>query len=73
MLLSNTCRKTPRLNIDVGFTPVASSAVTKDICIVGAGPGGLSVLKIIKDTPQFKNGKWTVTAYEAREDIGGIW
>ena len=37
------------------------------------GPVGLGALKIVKDAPQFKEGKWKVTAYEAREKIGGIW
>ena len=37
------------------------------------GPVGLGALKIVKDAPQFKEGKWKVIAYEAREKIGGIW
>ena len=37
------------------------------------GPVGLGALKVVKDAPQFKEGKWKVTAYEAREKIGGIW
>ena len=37
------------------------------------GPVGLGALKIVKDASQFKEGKWKVTAYEAREKIGGIW
>ncbi|KAJ8522333.1 hypothetical protein ONZ45_g1112 [Pleurotus djamor] len=45
----------------------------KRICIIGAGAGGLAVLKAILDTPQHKSGSWDVTVYEARDDIGGIW
>ncbi|KAI0819405.1 FAD/NAD-P-binding domain-containing protein, partial [Trametes gibbosa] len=45
----------------------------RNICVVGAGPGGLAAVKIIKDSPQFKAGEWTVTAFEARDSIGGIW
>ncbi|PIL23504.1 hypothetical protein GSI_14816 [Ganoderma sinense ZZ0214-1] len=45
----------------------------KHICIIGAGPTGLGALKIVKDAPQFKEGRWKVTAFEAREKIGGIW
>ncbi|CDO70501.1 hypothetical protein BN946_scf184569.g44 [Trametes cinnabarina] len=45
----------------------------RNICVVGAGPAGLAAVKIIKDSQQFKDGLWTVTAFEARNDIGGIW
>ncbi|KAM6503609.1 FAD/NAD-P-binding domain containing protein [Amanita muscaria] len=45
----------------------------KRICIIGAGPSGLAVLKIIKDTQQYKSGLWEPVAFEARENIGGIW
>ncbi|KAI0739091.1 FAD/NAD(P)-binding domain-containing protein [Daedaleopsis nitida] len=43
------------------------------ICVVGGGPSGLAALKIIKDSIQFKCGCWTVTAFEARPQVGGIW
>lgn len=43
------------------------------ICIIGAGAGGLAALKIIRDTPQHKSGEWYAVAYEAREEVGGIW
>ena len=45
----------------------------KHICIIGVGPVGLGALKVVKDSPQFKSGLWTVTAFEARDKIGGIW
>lgn len=45
----------------------------KHICVIGVGPTGLGALKIVKDAPQFKEGRWKVTAFEAREKIGGIW
>ncbi|KAI0326138.1 FAD/NAD(P)-binding domain-containing protein [Cubamyces sp. BRFM 1775] len=45
----------------------------KHICVVGAGPVGLGAVKIVKDAPEFKEGKWTVTAFEARDNLGGIW
>ncbi|KAI0349704.1 FAD/NAD(P)-binding domain-containing protein [Trametes cingulata] len=45
----------------------------KRICVIGAGPTGLGAVKIIKDSPEFRAGKWTVTAFEARDKIGGIW
>ncbi|OBZ67590.1 Thiol-specific monooxygenase [Grifola frondosa] len=50
-----------------------AAAGVKQICIIGAGPGGLGALKVIADTPQFKEGLWKVTAFEARDKIGGIW
>ncbi|KAL7277351.1 hypothetical protein ACG7TL_009210 [Trametes sanguinea] len=45
----------------------------RNICVIGAGPAGLAAVKIIKDSQQYKDGLWTVTALEARDDIGGIW
>ncbi|KAH9855321.1 FAD/NAD-P-binding domain-containing protein [Lenzites betulinus] len=45
----------------------------RNICVIGAGPGGLAAVKIIKDSPQYKAGQWTVTAFEARDSVGGIW
>ncbi|TBU26980.1 FAD/NAD(P)-binding domain-containing protein [Dichomitus squalens] len=58
-----------------GTAPAApeSESSTKHICIIGVGPVGLGALKIVKDSPQFKEGKWKVTAFEVREKIGGIW
>ncbi|KAH9939545.1 FAD/NAD-P-binding domain-containing protein [Amylocystis lapponica] len=45
----------------------------KNICVIGAGPSGLAALKIIADTPQYKAGLWHPTAFERREEVGGIW
>ena len=53
--------------------PEAIDELTKRICIVGVGPVGLGALKVVKDAPQFKDGLWQVTAFEARDKIGGIW
>ena len=50
-----------------------SAGEIKHICVVGAGPVGLGAIKIVKDAPEFKEGKWTVTAFEARDNLGGIW
>ncbi|KAF9019696.1 FAD/NAD(P)-binding domain-containing protein [Hymenopellis radicata] len=45
----------------------------KSICIVGGGPAGLAALKTICDTREFLAGQWTVSLYEARDKVGGIW
>ncbi|TFK73464.1 FAD/NAD(P)-binding domain-containing protein [Pluteus cervinus] len=45
----------------------------KRICVIGAGPAGLAALKTVQDSPQYKAGRWTVDAYESRDDIGGVW
>ncbi|KAI0326143.1 FAD/NAD-P-binding domain-containing protein [Cubamyces sp. BRFM 1775] len=45
----------------------------RSICVIGAGPAGLAAVKIIKDSQHHKDGLWTVTAFEARDEIGGIW
>ena len=50
-----------------------SSGQQQHIGVIGAGPSGLAALKIIKDSPQFKEGLWTATAFEARDKVGGIW
>ncbi|KAF8962628.1 hypothetical protein BDZ97DRAFT_2021939 [Flammula alnicola] len=46
---------------------------TKHIGIIGAGPAGLAALKSVLDTPQYKAGLWIPTAFEARENVGGVW
>ncbi|OSD01460.1 FAD/NAD(P)-binding domain-containing protein [Trametes coccinea BRFM310] len=51
----------------------ANGTNQKHICVIGAGPVGLGAIKIITDSPEFKAGQWTVTAFEARDGIGGIW
>ncbi|KAI8969403.1 hypothetical protein BD414DRAFT_471171 [Trametes punicea] len=43
------------------------------ICVIGAGPVGLAAVKIIKDSSEFKAGKWKVIAFESRDSLGGIW
>ena len=48
-------------------------AATKRICVIGAGASGLAALKVIADTPQYKEGLWQPIAYEAREALGGVW
>ncbi|OBZ67839.1 Flavin-containing monooxygenase FMO GS-OX5 [Grifola frondosa] len=54
-------------------TSHAAAGGAKQICIIGAGPTGLAALRVITDTPQYKEGLWEVTAFEARDKIGGIW
>ncbi|CAL1699492.1 unnamed protein product [Somion occarium] len=55
-----------------GVTDNVDSPV-KDICIIGGGPSGLAALRILHDHPLYKAGRWRAVAYEAREDLGGIW
>lgn len=45
----------------------------KTICIIGAGPAGLAALKIIVASAQYDAGHWIPTAFETRDQIGGIW
>jgi len=49
------------------------SQCEKRICVIGAGAGGLAALKVISDSAYLKSGKWSVIAYEARANVGGIW
>lgn len=55
--------------------PQASLEATKDkrIAIVGAGAGGLGVLKAIHDLPSEVKSHWIVDVYEQRHDVGGMW
>ncbi|KIJ69057.1 hypothetical protein HYDPIDRAFT_172541 [Hydnomerulius pinastri MD-312] len=57
----------------VPVTSSKSSAPTKRICVVGAGPAGLAALKAISETPYFTSGSWNIIAYEARSKVGGVW
>ncbi|OAX41996.1 FAD/NAD(P)-binding domain-containing protein [Rhizopogon vinicolor AM-OR11-026] len=49
------------------------SECEKRICVIGAAAGGLIALKVISDSAYVKSGKWSVIAYEARTNVGGIW
>jgi len=55
--------------------PQASLQATKNkrIAIVGAGGGGLGVLKAIHDLPSEVKTHWIIDVYEQRHDIGGMW
>ncbi|KAJ3814374.1 hypothetical protein EV368DRAFT_84611 [Lentinula lateritia] len=57
---------------DVQIENIAVSA-PKRLCIIGAGPAGLAALKVILDTPQYKSERWIPVAYEARDQVGGVW
>ncbi|KAH7926682.1 FAD/NAD(P)-binding domain-containing protein [Leucogyrophana mollusca] len=46
---------------------------TKRICVIGAGPSGLAALKVISESPQYKAGRWSITAFEDRTNVGGVW
>ncbi|KIL00908.1 hypothetical protein PAXRUDRAFT_821104 [Paxillus rubicundulus Ve08.2h10] len=46
---------------------------TKRICVIGAGPAGLAMLKAISQTLYFKTGSWNIIAYESRSKVGGVW
>ncbi|KAF9246450.1 hypothetical protein BU15DRAFT_85208 [Melanogaster broomeanus] len=48
-------------------------ASTKRICIIGAGAAGLAALRAFSQTSYFKTGSWSITAYESRSKVGGIW
>jgi cation diffusion facilitator CzcD-associated flavoprotein CzcO len=58
--------------------PSASEAylqpdITKSIAIVGAGSGGLAILKALLDLPEAVRSTWEVVLYEQRRDVGGVW
>ncbi|PSR74330.1 hypothetical protein PHLCEN_2v9947 [Hermanssonia centrifuga] len=47
--------------------------VTKSIAIVGAGSGGLAVLKTLLDLPEEVRSSWEFALYEQHRDVGGLW
>ncbi|KAI0078347.1 FAD/NAD(P)-binding domain-containing protein [Panus rudis PR-1116 ss-1] len=63
----------PQVNTHTTPASQAADDHAKDICVIGTGPAGLAALKVIVDHPAYKAGLWHPTAYEAREDVGGIW
>ena len=60
-------------NADIRIHGGIVSGDTMDICIIGGGVSGLSVLQVIMGTPQYKSGRWKPTLFEARDRTGGIW
>ncbi|RDX41669.1 FAD/NAD(P)-binding domain-containing protein [Lentinus brumalis] len=46
---------------------------SKSIAIVGAGSGGLAIVKTIFDLPEDVRDGWEVVLYEQRRDVGGVW
>lgn len=43
----------------------------KSIAIIGAGSGGLAMLKTLLDIPESVRSAWTIVLYEHRNDVGG--
>ncbi|KAJ3557315.1 hypothetical protein NM688_g1537 [Phlebia brevispora] len=53
--------------------PQTPPAVSKSIAIVGAGSGGLAVLKTLLDLPEEVRASWDIALYDQRRDVGGLW
>lgn len=53
--------------------PSASRKPSKSIAIVGAGSGGLAILKTLFDLPEHVRHDWEVVLYEQRRNVGGVW
>lgn len=47
--------------------------ITKSIAIVGAGSGGLAILKGLLDLPEDVRSTWEIVLYEQRRGVGGVW
>lgn len=43
------------------------------ICIIGGGAAGLAILKIFQEMSEFQAGLWEMVAFEARNELGGVW
>jgi cation diffusion facilitator CzcD-associated flavoprotein CzcO len=47
--------------------------VPKRVCVIGAGANGLATLKVLAEMHQVQSGQWSLVAFEARDNVGGIW
>ena len=51
-----------------------SDVPDKRIAIVGAGTGGIVMLKtLLDDLPKDVTRNWEIVLFEQRDDVGGIW
>ncbi|KIP05566.1 hypothetical protein PHLGIDRAFT_25039 [Phlebiopsis gigantea 11061_1 CR5-6] len=64
--LSSTLFQNPQQSI---VPPLSSQS----IAIVGAGSGGLAILKTLLDLPEDVRSTWEIVLYERRKDVGGLW
>ena len=54
--------------------PTADVSDNKRIAIVGAGTGGIVMLKtLLGDLPKDITRTWEIVLFEQRDDVGGIW
>lgn len=70
----------PHFTADQSVQPEPSSVlgaspdvIRKSIAIVGAGSGGLAVLKTLLDLPEDVRLSWDIALYDQRRDVGGLW
>ena len=45
---------------------------SKRICIIGAGPAGLSALQAVLKSQKYSTGLWEPTLFEQKANVGGI-
>ena len=56
------------------ISPTADVPDNKRIAIVGAGTGGIVMLKtLLDDLPKDVTRNWEIVLFEQRDDVGGIW
>ncbi|TFK41252.1 hypothetical protein BDQ12DRAFT_626589 [Crucibulum laeve] len=57
------------------FNPASTNPTyePKSIAIVGAGSGGLAMLKTILDLPEETRERLQFVLYDERDDVGGVW
>ncbi|VDC04600.1 unnamed protein product [Peniophora sp. CBMAI 1063] len=53
--------------------PLPDLHARKRICVIGAGANGLAVLQVFADSLYVRSGDWTISCFEDREDVGGVW
>ena len=52
------------------FAMAETTKSTAKVCIIGAGPAGLTTLRELAISPDIS---YDITVYEKSSDVGGIW
>ena len=66
-------QRLPQYPVDAPSDSQSQGDVTKSIAIVGAGSGGLAILKTLLDLPEEVRSTWEIVLYEQKRDVGGVW
>jgi NADPH-dependent glutamate synthase beta subunit-like oxidoreductase len=63
----------PQLHHGLTSQPNVVPTAGKSIAIVGAGGAGLAALDTLLQYKAAHQANWTITLFEQRHDVGGVW